>query len=76
MATILQFMAEGSVAVQFKNWQAGIDSLPQIEVLGCIAHLTATGTSADRELYLRWRVPGLGVTIIGDLDVSAFHSMF
>jgi hypothetical protein len=57
----------GSIAVECKNWLAGNGSLPEIELVGYIARLTARGMSADntrRELYLRWRVPCLGLTIV------------
>jgi hypothetical protein len=60
----------GSIVVEFKNWLAGISSLPSVELVGYIARLTAQAMGADnarRELFLRWRVPCLGLTIVGEL---------
>ena len=65
----------GTMVVEFKNWSTGISALPQIEVVGYVARLNATGMNdeARRQLYLRWRVPCVGMTIVGEPDVSAFH---
>jgi hypothetical protein len=64
----------GTMTVEFKNWTTGISSLPQIEVVGHVARLNATGMNDDarRQLYLQWRVPCVGLTIVGELDVSLF----
>ena len=65
----------GSVATVFKNWVTGISSLPHIELVCYIARLNAKAMNeeARRQLYLRWRVPCVDLTIVGELDASAFH---
>jgi len=52
-----------------------------MELVSYVVRLTTTGIDkleAHRQLYLKWRVPCLGVTIVGELDISPFHvySMF
>jgi hypothetical protein len=66
----------GTMAVEFKNWSMGITALPQIELVCYVAHLDARGMNdeAHQQLYLQWRVPCLGLTIVGELNVSAFHA--
>lgn len=65
----------GSMTTEFKNWMTGTSSLPQIELVCYVARLNARAMSeeARRQLYLRWRVPRVGLTIVGELDASAFH---
>jgi hypothetical protein len=65
------------MVVEFKNWSTGVSALPQVELACYVAHLNAMGldeVNACRQLYLRWRVPCVGLTIVGELDTSAFHS--
>ena len=60
-----------SIIVMFKKSHTGI-SLPQVELAGYFAHLNAR---LNPELYRQWRVPCLGVTIVGELyflDIKAF----
>ena len=66
----------GTMVVKFKNWSTGVSALPQVELACYVARLNATGMDEDnacRQLYLRWRVPCVGLTIVGELDTSAFH---
>ena len=65
----------GTMAVKVKNRSTGTTSLPQIELVCYVARLDARGMDDDirRQLYLQWRVPCLGLTIVGELNVSAFH---
>ena len=65
----------GSMTTEFGNWMTGITSLPQIELICYVARLNARvmDEEACRELYLRWRVPCISLTIVGELDTSAFH---
>ena len=65
----------GTMTVEFKNWSMGISALPQIELVCYVARLNATGMNdeARRQLFLWWRVPCVGLTIVGELDASAFH---
>ena len=53
-----------SIVVVFKKSQSGI-SIPQVELAGYFAHLIAR---LNPELYRQWRVPCLGVTIVGELN--------
>ncbi|KAH8981905.1 hypothetical protein EDB86DRAFT_2769553, partial [Lactarius hatsudake] len=39
-----------------------ISAVPQVQVAGFVAHLNA---ALEKEAYLQWRVPCLGLTIIG-----------
>jgi hypothetical protein len=62
------------MVVQFKNGITGISAIPQVELVCYIARLNAVMDSTEaRQLYLGWRVPCVGLTIIGELDISAFH---
>ena len=65
----------GSMTTEFKNWMTGISALPQIELVCYVAGLNARAMNeeAHRQLYLRWRVPCVGLTIVGELDASTFH---
>ncbi|KIL58229.1 hypothetical protein M378DRAFT_181377 [Amanita muscaria Koide BX008] len=53
----------GTMIVVVKNCLTGISSLPQVELVCNAARLAAT--RMDEELYLRWRVPFVGLTIVG-----------
>ncbi|KIL70470.1 hypothetical protein M378DRAFT_68187 [Amanita muscaria Koide BX008] len=53
----------GTMIVVFKNCPTGISSLPQVELVCYAARLAAT--RMDEQLYLRWRVPFVGLTIVG-----------
>jgi hypothetical protein len=57
----------GTMTVEFKNWSTGISALPQIELVCYVARLNAVemNDEARRQLYLGWRVPCVGLTIIG-----------
>jgi hypothetical protein len=63
----------GAMVVVCKNWSEGIgiSSLPQIELVGYAARLHATRMNEVGlgQLYLRWRVPSVGLTIVGELDI-------
>jgi len=60
----------GTMGAKFKNSIAGISSLPAVELVGYVARLDSR---MDQQLYEGWRVPCLGLTIIGKLDISAFN---
>jgi hypothetical protein len=60
----------GSIAVEFKNSMAGISALPAVELTGYVARLDSR---MDGQLYERWKVPCLGLTIVGTLDIAAFN---
>ncbi|KAH8990741.1 hypothetical protein EDB92DRAFT_1862947 [Lactarius akahatsu] len=47
-----------SIVVEFKNSPTEISTVPRVQVAGFVAHLNAAA-------YLQWRVPRLGLTIIG-----------
>ena len=53
-----------SIVVVFEKLQTGTPTLPQVEVAGYFAHLNAR---LNPEVYRQWRVPCLGMTIVGEL---------
>ncbi len=65
----------GVFCAVFKNKITGISAIPQVELTCHVARLNAAGMDDIRELYLRWRVPCLGLTIVGELGISAFCYM-
>lgn len=59
--------------VDIKDEATGIDSHAQIELLGRVACLNATRMDEDkvfRKLFGQLRIPSLGLTIVGALDIS------
>ncbi|KAI6006859.1 hypothetical protein EDD15DRAFT_2514757 [Pisolithus albus] len=55
----------GTMVVVFRNSLAGIDAIPEVELTGYVAHLNVKGI--HRKLYLGWRVPCLGLIIVGHM---------
>ncbi|KAF8227067.1 hypothetical protein L208DRAFT_1405999 [Tricholoma matsutake] len=57
----------GMMVVEFKNRITGISAIPQVELACYVARLNAMMnlTEAHRQLYLGWRVPCVGLTIVG-----------
>ena len=51
-----------TIVYEFKNWSTGISAIPEVELVGCFAHSVAQGVSKKLD---GWRVPGIGVTIVG-----------
>jgi len=49
----------------FKNWSTGISAIPEVELVGHFAHSFAQGVGMYSRKLDGWRVPGLGVTIVG-----------
>jgi len=64
-----------SIVVKFKNTLIRNTALPQIELVGYVAHLNTTTVNVDeaRQLYLQWKAPCLGLTIVGELDTFIFQ---
>ena len=60
----------GTMSVEVKNSITGINSLPTVELTGYVARLDSR---MDQQIYEGWRVPYLGLTIVGKLNISAFH---
>ncbi|KAF8330667.1 hypothetical protein F5887DRAFT_1287113 [Amanita rubescens] len=58
-------LGAGTFCAVFKNKITGIGAIPQVELTCYVVRLNAMRMDDDRELYLRWRVPCLGLTIIG-----------
>lgn len=71
----------GSMVIEVRNWSSdphvedGDCTLHEVKLVCDVARLIATKMDvyARRELYLRWRVPCLGLTIVGELDTFAFQ---
>jgi hypothetical protein len=64
------------MTAKFKAWYTGISSLPEIELICHVVHLNVMAIDEDEAqqlLYVRWRVPCVGLTIVGELDISSFH---
>ena len=59
-----------SCAIQFKNELIGITSMPMIELAGYAAHSHKGAMERHREVFSSWRVPCLGLTVVGKLDIS------
>jgi hypothetical protein len=59
-----------SIVVDFKNSQALISAVPQAEAVGYVGHLHK---QLAKEAFLQWRVPCLGLTIVGKLDTFVFQ---
>ncbi|KDR69821.1 hypothetical protein GALMADRAFT_76982 [Galerina marginata CBS 339.88] len=55
----------GALIAQFKNRSAGINAIPEVELTGYVAHSHATGMEEHQDLFERWRVPSLGLTVVG-----------
>jgi hypothetical protein len=56
----------GTMVVEFNNRITEITAIPQVQLACCAARLNATGmdaVKARRQLYLRWRVPCVGLSI-------------
>jgi hypothetical protein len=61
------------LVAELRNWVTGINSIPEVEMVGYVAHKNRTemNDEASRQLFLQWRVPCVGLTIVGELDVIA-----
>ena len=62
----------GTIVVEFKNEITGINVIPQIELACYVARLNST--KVDEQLYLGWRIPYLGLAIVGELDLCISRS--
>lgn len=59
-----------SFIIEFKNEAVDISSIPEVELASYVAHSHGCVIQRNKELYMRWRVPCLGLTIVGKLDIS------
>ena len=59
-----------SCIVKFKNELVDTHSIPLVELTSCVARSHARAMNHHRELYMGWRVPCLGITIVGKPDIS------
>ncbi|KAF8958694.1 hypothetical protein BDZ97DRAFT_1840869 [Flammula alnicola] len=55
----------GALVAKFKNRSAGNNAIPEVELTGYAARLHATGMEDHQDLFERWRVPSLGLTVVG-----------
>ena len=55
-----------SCIVEFKNELVDINSIPLVELVGYVAHSHAQSIQSHRKLYMGWRVPSLGLTVVGE----------
>jgi len=56
----------GGMVTVFKNRAANNTAIAEVELVGYVAHLYAKGMEVHRELFERWRVPCLGLTVVGE----------
>ena len=56
----------GGVVTEVKNRAANYNAIAEMEVAGYVAHLHANGMEEHQELFERWRVPCLGLTVVGE----------
>lgn len=61
-----------TMVAELKNKIVGISSIPQVELACYVARLNAVGMEDHLQLFQRWRVPCLGLTIIGKLNIFMF----
>jgi len=54
-----------TMVYEFKNWSTDISALPEIQLVGYFAHSFAREAAKYSGKLDGWRVPGLGVTIVG-----------
>ncbi|KAJ3500012.1 hypothetical protein NLJ89_g9980 [Agrocybe chaxingu] len=59
------------LATEFKNRVARINAIPEVEPVGYVARSHVKGMEEMRELFERWRVPCLGLTVVGS-DVKFY----
>ncbi|KAI6026740.1 hypothetical protein BKA83DRAFT_4247357 [Pisolithus microcarpus] len=57
----------GTMVVEFKNRITGISAIPEVELTGYVARLNLRGMEVHRKLHLGWRVPYLGLIIVGHM---------
>jgi hypothetical protein len=57
-----------SCIVEIKNELIDISSIPLVELTSFVAHSHAQAMERHQALYLGWRVPCLGITVVGKLD--------
>ncbi|KAI6026765.1 hypothetical protein BKA83DRAFT_4247507 [Pisolithus microcarpus] len=57
----------GTTVVKFKNRITGISAIPEVELTGYVARLNLRGMEVHRKLHLGWRVPYLGLIIVGHM---------
>jgi hypothetical protein len=66
----------GAMVVELKNWITGINAIPQIEIVGPVSRLNTTTielSDSCRDLYSRWRMPCVGLTIVGESGFLYFQ---
>ena len=56
----------GGIVTNFKNYAANSNAVAEVELVGYVAHLHAKGMEVHRELFERWRVRCLGLTVVGE----------
>ncbi|KAI5994697.1 hypothetical protein EDD15DRAFT_2165643 [Pisolithus albus] len=57
----------GTMVVEFKNRITGISAIPEVELTSYVARLNLRGMEVHRKLHLGWRVPYLGLIIVGHM---------
>lgn len=55
------------MVAKFKNISANKNPITEVEVAGYVARLHMLEMNIRRELFERWRIPCLGLTVVGEL---------
>ena len=58
-----------SCIVEFRNELVDVNSIPLVELVSCVAHSHAQSIKSHKDIYMGWRVPCLGLTVVGELHV-------
>jgi len=54
------------IITEFRNRAANNNAIAEVEMAGYVAHLHLKGMEVHKELFERWRVPCLGMTVVGE----------
>ena len=54
-----------TMIIEFKNRSTGNSGCPEVELVGYFARSFAKGVESQSERLKEWRVPGLGITVVG-----------
>jgi Crinkler effector protein N-terminal domain len=57
-----------TLLTEFKNRSTGNNAMPDVELVGYVAHLHKQKMQDDKKLFREWRVPCLGLTVVGECE--------
>src|SRR5712672_4290034 len=59
---------------QFKNDLSGVNTIPVVELTCYVAHSHASAMECNKNAFRNWRVPCLGITVVGKLSIPSQKS--